>query len=180
VLSGLWDKIGVAWDGVQAGENAGIWSANRAFSAANWQRLDKRLDATYADFTAKVAKGRGMTDEEVRKVAKGQVWTGEDAVALGLVDELGGFRRAVELAAETADAAPDEVRLKRFPKARDPFEAVIEDTLGSALDSPGMRSLVRGLGRLARALAPLVEATEQLRADPRSRSLMAPELRPAG
>lgn len=180
VLSGLWDKIGVAWDGVQAGRNAGIWSANRAFSTADRQRLDKRLDVTYGDFKAKVADGRGMTAEAVQKVAKGQVWTGEDALALGLVDELGGFRRAVALAAEAANAAPDEVRLNRFPKTRDPFQVLIEDTLGSALDSPGLRSLVRGFSYLVRALAPVMEAAEQINADPRSRTLMAPEFKPAG
>ncbi len=180
VLSGLWDKVGVAWDGVQAGRNAGIWSTNRAFSAADRQLLDKRLDATYGDFKTKVADGRGMSSEAVQKVAKGQVWTGEDALALGLVDELGGLRRAVALAAESADAAPEQVRLKRFPKTRDPFQVLIEDTLGSALDGPGMRSLIRGFSYLVRALAPITEAAEEISADPRTRTLLAPKLKPAG
>ncbi len=180
VLSGLWDKLGVNWDGVQAGENAGIWSMNRAFTGADWQRLNDRLDSTYADFTAKVAAGRGLPVEKVQQAAKGQVWTGEDALSLGLVDELGGFRRAVALAAEAAGAAPEEVRLKRFPAERDPFKALIEDTLGAAVNSPDPGALLRALSRLVRALEPLVEAAERLRADPRGRSLMTPEPRPAG
>jgi protease-4 len=180
VLSGLWDKLGVRWDGVQAGENAAIWSSNQPFSEDGWARLDRRLDSTYADFTAKVADGRGLPLEAVLKVAKGQIWTGEDAAKNGLVDELGGLGRAVELAAEAVDATPEAVRLKRFPEERDPFEAFLEDALGSALDSPGLGALARGLARLAQALAPLLVASERLSEDPRTRTLMAPEVRPAG
>jgi protease-4 len=179
VLSGLWDKLGVTWDGVQAGGNAGIWSPNRSFSEDGWARLERRLDSTYEDFTAKVADGRGLALEDVLKVAKGQVWTGEDAAKNGLVDELGGLDRAVELAAEAVGAAPDTLRLKRFPKERDPFQAFLEDALGSALDSPGLGALARGLARLAEALAPLIEASERLREDPRTRTLLAPDIRPA-
>jgi protease-4 len=179
VLSGLWDKLGVTWDGVQAGGNAGIWSPNRSFSEDGWARLERRLDSTYEDFTAKVADGRGLPLEEVLKVAKGQVWTGEDAAKIGLVDELGGLDRAVELAAEAVGAEPDTLRLKRFPKERDPFQAFLEDALGSALNSPGLGALARGLARLAEALAPLIEASERLREDPRTRTLLAPDIRAA-
>jgi hypothetical protein len=78
------------------------------------------------------------------------------------------------------DATPEAVRLKRFPEERDPFEAFLEDALGSALDSPGLGALARGLARLAQALAPLLVASERLSEDPRTRTLMAPEVRPAG
>jgi protease-4 len=179
VLSGLWDKLGIAWDGVQAGENAGIWSPNRPFTDADWARLERRLDSTYGDFTAKVAQGRGLSLEAVRQVAKGQVWTGADAAENGLVDELGGLDRAIGLAAEAVDAAPEAVRLKRFPEPKDTFQAILEDALGSAFDSPGLGALARGLVRLAEALTPFLEVSERLREDPRTRSLLAPDPRPA-
>ncbi len=60
---------------------------------------------------------------------------------------------------------------------RDPFEAFLEDVLGSALDSPGLDALARGFARLAAALAPLLEAAERLNADPRSQTLRAPDLK---
>ncbi|MDH3910381.1 MAG: signal peptide peptidase SppA [Rhodospirillales bacterium] len=179
VLSGLWDKLGVAWDGVQAGDNADIWSMNRSFSEDGWARLERRLDGTYDDFTAKVAAGRGLALEDVLKVAKGQVWTGEDAAKNGLVDELGGLELAIALAAEAVEAEPGTVQLRRFPEERDPVRAFLEDMLGSALESPGLGALARELARLAQALAPLLETTERLREDPRTRTLMAPDLRPA-
>jgi protease-4 len=176
VLSGLWDKLGIAWDGVQAGDNAAIWSTNRSFSEADWARLERRLDGTYGDFTAKVAAGRGLSAERVQDAAKGQVWTGEDALTLGLVDELGGLERAIALAAEAVEAEPETVQLRRFPEERDPFQAFLEDMLGSALESPGLGALARRLARLARALAPLLEAAERLTADPRTQILRAPDI----
>ncbi|MDH3473988.1 MAG: signal peptide peptidase SppA [Rhodospirillales bacterium] len=184
VLSGLWDNLGIAWDGVQAGENAGFWSLNRSFDAAGWERLESMLDRTYEDFTTKVAEGRGMTREDVLRVAGGQVWTGEDALAVGLVDDLGGFRQAVALAAEAAGAAPDAtVRLKRFPEARDPFRAFLEDTFGAGFGGQGLgglSGLAKRLEHLSRALEPLLDAADRLNGERDSRSLRAPDLRPAG
>ncbi len=176
VFSELWDKLGIAWDGVQAGDNAAIWSSNRAFSEAEWARLNRRLDDTYGDFTAKVAAGRGLSATQVQDAAKGQIWTGEDALALGLVDELGGLERAIALAAEAVEADPGTLQLKRFPEERDPFQAFLEDTLGSAVQSPGTAALARRLANLAQALAPLLDAAERLTADPRSESLRAPDI----
>lgn len=178
VLTGLWEKLGIAWDGVKAGANADIWSANRDFSEAGWTRLQDSLDRTYADFTNKVAEGRGLPLSDVRDVAKGQVWTGTDAKARGLVDELGGYRTAFALAREAAGLeaeAPISVRI--FPEQRDPFEAFIEDTLAGELQSPGITTLARGLTRVMRALAPLVQTIERLNADPRASRLRAPDFK---
>ena len=180
VLTGLWDKLGITWDGVKAGANADVWSGNRDFSAAGWAYLQDSLDRTYADFTNKVADGRGLTIERVREIAKGQVWTGRDAKERGLVDALGGYATALALAREAAGIAPGApLELRVFPKRRDPIEALIEDALAGELESPAIKALARGLARVMRALAPLVEAMETLRADPRAARLRAPDLRPA-
>ncbi len=181
VLTGLWDKLGIAWDGVKAGDNADVWSRNRDFSQAGWAHIQSALDRTYEDFTRKVADGRGLPLDAVLDVAKGQVWTGQDAKDRGLVDELGGYGTAFALAREAAGIAPDApLRVRVFPEPRDLFEALIEDTVLGRLQSPGIAALARGLARAAQALAPLVELTEMLRADPRSRNLRAPDFRPAG
>ncbi len=180
VLEGLWDKLGINWDGVRAGRNADIWSPNRDFTPQGWQRLQDALDQIYDDFTSKVAAGRGLTPEDTLKAAKGQVWTGEDAKELGLVDELGGLWRALVVAREAAGLDPDaEIRIKLLPERRDPFQAFLRENLGVEADSPMLRSLARSLQRLGRALRPLVESHELVTADPRSRTLMAPDLRPA-
>ena len=177
VLTGLWDKLGITWDGVKAGANADVWSGNRDFSEAGWAYLQDSLDRTYADFTNKVADGRGLTIERVREIAKGQVWTGRDAKERGLVDALGGYATALDLAREAAGIAPEApLELRVFPERRDPIEALIEDALAGELESPAIKALARTLARVMRALAPLVEAMETLRADPRAARLRAPAL----
>ncbi|MCG8354841.1 MAG: signal peptide peptidase SppA, partial [Kiloniellales bacterium] len=113
--------------------------------------------------------------------AKGQVWSGEDAKDLGLVDELGGLWRAFELAREAAGLEPDAaVQIKVFPEDDDPFEAFLRDSLGADLGSATLRSLTLSLARLNRALSPLVETYEAVTGDPHDRVLMAPTLRPGG
>lgn len=175
VLARLWDDLGVNWDGVQAGDNATIWSSTKPFSPAEWNKLQSFLDAVYADFTTKVADGRGLTKEQTRAAAQGQVWTGVDAQERGLVDALGGYTQALVLAREAAEIAPDaQIQIKDFPEVRDPFEALVEDTLGETIETPGVRAMARMLARFAQAAAPLLRTVEDVTADPRSHTLRAP------
>lgn len=174
-LRELWADLGINWDGVQAGDRAAMFSPNAPFSRAEWEWLQQTLDTTYADFTGKVAAGRGLSQEEVLAVAGGRIWSGADAREAGLVDALGGYRTALDLAKDAAGIAPETaVNLRLFPQPRDPFTALLEDTLGGEIESPATRSMIRSLVRLVRAVAPLAEAVERLESDPRSRSLQAP------
>jgi protease IV len=75
------------------------------------------LDHIYADFTGKVAAGRGMTQPQVHELARGRVWTGADALDRGLVDELGGLDRAVAIARQRA-GLPGSAELRIYPRAR--------------------------------------------------------------
>jgi protease-4 len=81
----------------------------------------------YDDFTAKVSLGRKLSREDVEKIAKGRIWTGEDAKTLGLVDELGGFPSALRLV-RTAARLPENVplRLKVFPGQKSFFKSIVE------------------------------------------------------
>ena len=126
VLAGLWDKLGVEWGTVQRGENASMWSLNMPFSPQGRARLEGFLDRVYDAFVEGVARGRELPAEEVREVAQGRVWTGQQAAELGLVDQLGGFAQALALAKEAAGAAPDEeVELRAFPRARSTLEQIL-------------------------------------------------------
>lgn len=107
VTTGLTDRIGLSHDAVQHGAHARMYSTKRGFDEAERERLDAWLDRVYLDFTSKVAKGRGMTQEQVHEVAKGRVWTGADAVPRGLVDELGGLDTAVRIARAHANLSDD-------------------------------------------------------------------------
>ncbi len=107
VTTGLTDRIGLSYGAVQKGEHALMYSQHRKFSKSEQERLEAWLDRIYADFTGKVATGRGMSVEAVHEVAKGRVWTGADAVGLGLIDSLGGYRDAVAIARERAGLPAD-------------------------------------------------------------------------
>ncbi len=178
IFTGLWDKLGINWDGVEAGAAAGYWSMNRDFSPEEWARLQASLDRVYADFTGKVADGRSMASDDVAAAAKGQVWTGEDARDLGLVDELGGLKAALALAAEAAGAPGERPRVKVLPEPRDPFQALMEDLLAGQIGAARLRAVLRDLTRLAAYFRPLMEAMELGRGTTEGPQVRAPDLPP--
>jgi protease-4 len=106
-LSGLFDKVGIKWGHISTSENGGMGSETKPYTPANWIKLNAEMDQIYDHFTNLVAKGRNMSLEQVEKVARGRVWTGEQAIALGLVDQLGGLEVAFELARAEAKLSPD-------------------------------------------------------------------------
>ena len=116
VLHGLFDRVGISTDSVTDGaENATMFSSSRPFSDADWSRIDEWLDAIYADFTEKVASGRRMDIGRVHELARGRVWTGADAVAVGLADQTGGMREAIAIARLRA-GLPDDAPVRSYPR----------------------------------------------------------------
>ncbi|RJL25123.1 signal peptide peptidase SppA [Bailinhaonella thermotolerans] len=115
VIKDLLERLGVTTDTVDLGANAGMFSTSREFSDAQWDRLNGWLDRVYADFVGKVAAGRGMTAERAGELARGRVWTGADARANGLVDELGGLEDALNLARKRADL-PADAPVRTYPR----------------------------------------------------------------
>lgn len=159
VLSDFWRNYGIAWDGVSAGAQADFWSMNQDFDEAGWARLNATLDAVYSDFAGKVAEGRKLSPEAVEALARGQVWSGSDALERGLVDALGGWTEAIELARAEADFPEDApVILKPFPPPRDLWESLIADV-------ERLPGLYGEETRLARALAPLLRVVAPLVAE---------------
>ncbi|MCY3842240.1 MAG: signal peptide peptidase SppA [Acidobacteria bacterium] len=151
VLGGALDRFGVNVEAVSDGAQADLFSPATPFSDASRRALQRQLDATYERFLQIVAEGRGMTRDEVHAVAQGRVWTGRQAKARGLVDELGGLRRAVELAKEQAGIDPErEVTLVPFPRRRSVWEQLQQSvSLASAaawLTSPAVRGAAALLG----------------------------------
>ena len=152
VVRELLDRLGLTTGSVSHGDRALMYSARRGFSDAERERLGTSLDTIYADFVAKVARGRRRPVEEIEAVARGRVWTGSDALAVGLVDELGGLRDAVRIARSRAglrDDAPVRPALRVPLPARLGRPRNSEDPR-AVLGSPvaGLDYLV-GLGGLA-------------------------------
>ncbi|MDY7231253.1 signal peptide peptidase SppA [Hyalangium rubrum] len=127
VTADFWSKLGVNWESVVQGKDADIYSSDSDFTPEQLAKNEASLDRIYADFTAKAAKGRNLPLEQLQAVAKGRVWTGEDALANKLVDALGGFPKALELAKEAAKLPKDaEVRVQVFPRKKQPAEVFAE------------------------------------------------------
>ena len=124
-----------------------MFTSNRGFNQAERATFAAFIDRAYTQFLGLVAEGRGMTPEQVRAVAQGRVWTGQQALERGLVDHLGGF--SVALARARALAGIDEnarVQLRFYPAVENPFEA-FGKMFGASSAS------VEGLGRLNAALS---------------------------
>ena len=109
VLSGklvtgrFWREVtGINFSGIQIGENADMYSSLEPFDEEGWKRLNTILDTIYADFVGKAAEGRSMSFDQLEPLAHGRVWTGSQALERGLIDEIGGLTRALEIAAERA------------------------------------------------------------------------------
>ncbi|MCI5634534.1 MAG: signal peptide peptidase SppA [Alphaproteobacteria bacterium] len=118
VFAGLWKKLGINWSQIVLGDNAGILSINHNFSAKEKQIFNRSLDDVYQDFTAKVAENRKLT-KPMDKIARGRVWTGRQALKLGLVDELGGYSDAVIKALELGNVGKNQdIKIVTYPKAK--------------------------------------------------------------
>jgi protease IV len=117
VIGGALGRAGITSDRIVQGAHAAMFSQLEPFSEDDWALVNDWLDHIYGDFTGKVATSRGMTQEQVHEVARGRVWTGADALAHGLVDELGGIDRAAAIARRRA-GLPATAPLRVFPRVR--------------------------------------------------------------
>ncbi len=155
----FWEKLGLTWDEVHTSTNSEIWSALHDYSEDGWAKIQTLLDRIYADFTSKVAEGRNLPISTVLEVAKGRVWTGEDAKALGLVDELGGFQTALILTRKAMGLAPDApVKLKVIPREKSILEVVLEQVA----DGEVAAGLVAPITNLMETFLPAIDLVRRL------------------
>jgi protease-4 len=149
VVREMLERVGVRRESVAVGRYADMFSSDRPFDEDEWKRLEAWLDRVYDDFTAKAAEDRGLPVEELRAVARGRVWTGADAQAHGLVDELGGLERAIEVACERAGVVRDEAELRTMPRPK-PLERLLP---AQNSESPAAASFGDGVPLLEGLLA---------------------------
>ncbi len=122
-LRGLYDKIGVDAQILTRGKNADIDSAYVPLSDAERQKLAGQIDAFYRAFVSRVADGRKKTFDQIEPLAQGRVWVGAQAKENGLVDQLGGLDRAIEVLKQQAHMSPsDRVTLVPYPGRRSVFD----------------------------------------------------------
>ncbi|MDH3230404.1 MAG: S49 family peptidase [Alphaproteobacteria bacterium] len=127
VTTRLWEKLGITWDGLYAGDRAAMWSFVQDFPPGAEARFAALLDFIYDDFTAKAMEDRALDAEQIDAVARGRVWSGEDALAHGLVDALGGYRTALDEVRDLLDLEPDApLELVLMPRPLSPFEQFVK------------------------------------------------------
>jgi len=123
VTTGFWNKVGITFDTVQRGRHASFFSTGRGYTPEERAIFEGWLQRIYKDFVEKAAKGRGKTYDEIHAIAQGRVWTGEDALRLGLIDELGGLTTAIRRAQELAHLDPESrVQLVVLPEGKSFFD----------------------------------------------------------
>lgn len=168
-LGGFYDKLGLNNETFKVGEHADAVIGARRFTDEEAKRWDTDLFASYNRFVSLAAAGRKMELEKMQELAQGRTWLGAQAKENGLVDELGGFSKAIEVAKSKASIpAGETVSLKLFDKKRTFFEELLapnedEDEaqlqpLGTALikqtvEASGLKPLLRktpGLSGFAR------------------------------
>jgi protease IV len=113
-ISKLLERIGVSFETVKSGLYKDILSPDRALTLAERELLQSLIDSSYGQFVAAVAEGRGLSEQAVRGFADGRVFSGQQALELGLVDRLGDEEAARQLACELAELDPDKTRPETF------------------------------------------------------------------
>jgi len=151
VTSSLLERVGITTDSVTVGAHADMFSTTRPFSEEEWAKVNSWLDRIYADFTGKVALGRNMTPDQVHEIARGRVWTGADAKAIGLVDHLGGLDDAVALARRKA-GLPDSAPVRGYPRTT-PLDRLRRPESSDDYRAAGARMLTENWGPVWRLAA---------------------------
>ncbi|MCL4279758.1 MAG: signal peptide peptidase SppA, partial [Ignavibacteriaceae bacterium] len=122
------EDLGISTDYVKRGKHAelgygmrfpifGLTIPDRNFTDEELLKTESIIKTFYTDFVNKVATGRNMSVEDVEKIAQGRVWSGEDAIANGLVDQLGGLSAAIDLAVEEAGLKNKKYEIVQYPPA---------------------------------------------------------------
>ena len=127
------DKIGLTFDVAKTNENADFGTVTQPLTEFQYSKLQEMVVKTYDDFTNRVAEGRGLRQTYVDSIGQGRVWSGVDAIGLGLVDQLGDMEDAIAFAAQKANLGTD-YKVTEWPKQKDFFARIMESMNNSDSD----------------------------------------------
>lgn len=134
----LSEKIGITYDVVKTNKYSDIGNIMRPFNEDEKALIQMTVSQGYDTFIARCAEGRGMTKGAIEKIAEGRIWTGETAQKLGLVDELGGIDKALEIA--VSKAGIDRYTIISYPKKKDFFSSLFESAPTNYIESQLLNS----------------------------------------
>jgi protease-4 len=115
-VQGLYEKLGIQMQIFKGGKYKDMYAGLRELTPEEQEIMQEMVDVYYEQFVAVVAEGRGLSTEQVRNLATGQIYTGADAKELGLVDALGGLDTAIDLAAQLASVVSPAVEYYQQPR----------------------------------------------------------------
>ncbi len=161
-MKGVYDKLGIDTESISRGENSGIFSTTDKFSESERKVVERMMKVVYEQFTSKAAEGRKMKQEDLEKLAGGQVYTGRVAKRLGLIDEVGTLRDSIQAAKRQAGLDPDKkVELIVLPKPENPFEALLGGNMDAEREAEAR--VLASLTTLAPELRGVLQHAMQLR-----------------
>lgn len=131
------EKIGITVDVAKTNKNADYGSIAEPLTPYQKAMLQKYVGNTYNDFTSLVARTRGLRQSYVDSIGQGRVWSGSDALELGLVDELGGLENAIDYAANQAGLT--KYSIKTYPKQQD----ILQSIMNGSIQEPYTKSLIK-------------------------------------
>jgi protease-4 len=144
-LHGLYDKLGITKEAIQRGKNAGIDSDYKPLSPEERAKLKQGIDESYRDFVTKVADARDRHFDEIEPLAQGRVWLGSQARSRGLVDEIGGLDKAIEMVKKKARIpAGERVSLMIYPGRRSLLDLIMKKSQEDMLEA----KVAQVLGRM--------------------------------
>jgi len=120
------DKLGLTFDGVSTTKYADLGSLNRKVSEYERQVIQNGVNKVYEDFVERVADGRSSTFDEIHAIAEGRVWSGTQALEVGLIDTIGGLKDAIKTAALMSGL--EDYETIAYPKRKvEPWEILINN-----------------------------------------------------
>ncbi len=156
-MKGFYDKLGMTQDFATKGPKALMWSDSRDFTPEERARFEQNHWEDFNAWLADVAAFRGMTFEEAEKLAHGRIWSGRQAKDNGLIDDVGGLDRAIEIAKELAEIPADEkVSVVHYPEKQDLFDMILSGG-GDAVTSAARWALYRVIREDLRGTVELME-----------------------
>ncbi len=148
------NKLGITYDRVGTNPHADWPTATRNMTDFEKQKIQRSVETGYDIFTSKAAEGRKMSQDDLKKLAEGRVWSGIAAKSNGLVDVLGGIDTAIEIAANAADLKKGDYRVRYYPEKKDWRQELINSLTGSDDEET--------MTRIAGPLAPYAKAYKSL------------------
>lgn len=159
-INKLREKVGLDIDGVSTNKHSAL-NVNAIYRGMNPQEtalMQNMVERGYDLFTRRCADGRGMSQDEIKKIGEGRVWLGKDALEIGLVDSLGNINDAIEKAVELAELG--DYQLVSYPEKKDPFEEMLK-MFDSTTPEEHLVMKVREFAAKPRIMALMPEVTIQ-------------------